>query len=190
MVSIASVATTHGIDILELIQAARQLDMKNWITPQQAEQLVNHVHSKYTLADKEIEDVEDFLLKDPRAQELFRQFVGLEHLVTGEESAQVLEAISRRLLQTLGPKYGRRLRQQDLTRVVLNLGVLDIYRSGTCVNNIEQFVGSVVIPYSPKLGENLLTRSYLNKMQTMTPDQAREYLEGIQQRWLHRDEKP
>lgn len=188
MESLANLATRLDVDIIEVIQAARKAKISGWVTPEQAQYIARQVHERFPLDDQEIEEVETFLTEDPKSKEVLGQFVGLEGLISPQESEQVLDAVSRKLLTAMGPKYSGRLNTRNMLRVILNLGVLDVYRAGKGTNNTENFVRDVIIPANPELGARLLSRYYMNKMQTMTLEGAQNYLKEIRERWEKNDQ--
>lgn len=181
--SLASIATRTGIDVVALIKAAADLKYPSWINPDQTERIIDHVANTYLLSEKEMRRLEDFLLNNPKARSLFSRYAGLEPLITKEEGDRLVEAISKRLVRDADLPSGKKIHPIYLSRIVMNLGVLDVYRTRGGANDVEDFVGECVAPYAPDLAATILTRYFLNKMQSRTMDGAKGFVDSLKEKY-------
>lgn len=182
MESIAKIATDTGIPVLALIRASKELGLDSWVSECSARRIVEKVGDLFTLSDQDGRKVYKFLLEDPKAREAFRKYAGIEGLVTQQEANQLIEAICRALVKELNIPLRKKVTPIYISRVVMNLGVLDVYRSAGSQNDVQGFVREYVLPYSADLAVQILTRYYTNAIQTMTPQRARGYVEDIKQK--------
>lgn len=183
--SIARVATDKGLNVVQLIRAAKHCKTGNWLTSEDEGRLVSTVETIYSLTDVEMQQVERYLRTDPRAQELLAQYADLVPLMSFTEAAGLLGNFCRRMMKDMNLPCNERCTPEYLQQAVLNLGLIEARRSGGSDRSLVDVVERSVISYDADLGRRLLTRHWLQQIQVKTLEEARGYMNEQKERWQH-----
>ncbi len=161
---LSRLAQEWDADIFTLIKLAREKEIQDVSTPDEVSRLRRAISGYYNLSNHEIRTIEAFL-ETAEARAILDEAVPLLGHMDDRDGRKYLEHVAELLFRAMpDEEFKARIRPATVLETVLNLGVLEVYRSGAVKRELPQ-PPYHLLRFDPAILYRIIVRQFQDRFQ-------------------------